>query len=70
MTANNLKGTGDSPNGDSKENLTSAKQVQQDPSIHINGTPVAKTGGQVIGGVIANSGDRIQAENQNGPESI
>jgi len=63
MAANNLNGTTNSLDGELKENLTDTRQVQQDSDEGLD----AKTGGQVKGGVVASSGDRMQDENESGP---
>ena len=68
MATNNLKGKTDLDN-DAKENLTGAGHVQQNSTIHVEGDAIAKVGGQVNGGVVAQSGNRVQAENQDNPES-
>ena len=60
MATNNLKETSDSFDDDSKEIPANLGSVQHDSTVHIN----AKTGGQVIGGVSANTGNRTQAENE------
>jgi hypothetical protein len=69
MTASNLKGTTDSFDGNSKENLASEGQVKHESTVDVNGTLDAKTGGQMNGGVVVQSGNRVEAENQNKPES-
>ncbi|HKC66588.1 MAG TPA: hypothetical protein VKG26_00020 [Bacteroidia bacterium] len=63
MSTNNLDGVPTNrPNG-------SAEQTSHDSIPQVNGTLDAKTGGQMNGGVIMNTGNRIQAENQEGTES-
>jgi|GEM_PF-3697978 len=69
MATNNLKGKPNLDN-DAKENLIGSRPVQQDSTLHVTGDVNDKAGGQVNGGVVANSGNRVQAENQNGPESV
>ncbi len=62
MAANNVKKTADLSNINAKES--------QDTTLQTNGATNIKTGGQMSGGVVAQSGNRsIQTENQKGPES-
>jgi hypothetical protein len=62
MEANNGNGTTNSMDGELKENSNTSRQVEQDPPL--DGT----AGGQVKGGVTAQSGNRMEDENENGPE--
>ncbi|HTA61610.1 MAG TPA: hypothetical protein VK835_04110 [Bacteroidia bacterium] len=64
MATNNLKGTDDSFDDNSKDSQTNLGSVQHDSTVHINGAINAKTGGQMNGGVVINTGDRKQAENE------
>ena len=66
MTKTNLNGTPDAFDGEAKE-----EQPHQNlTTTHVNGALAAKTGGQMNGGVVVQSGNREQSENENGPETV
>jgi hypothetical protein len=70
MTTNNSKSTPNSLDGEFKENVSNVSQVPHDSTIDVNAMAVAKTGGQLNGGVTASSAGRMQATNEEGTENI
>ncbi len=68
MAANNLKKTTKPLNGNLKENPINEELAQQSSPMHTTGALDATTGGQVKGGVTAQSGNRMAAEG--GPEGL
>jgi hypothetical protein len=66
MTANNSKITPNSPDGKLNENIN---HVPHDSTIDVNAIAAATTGGQVKGSVTAQSGNRMQAPNEDGTKN-
>ena len=69
MATNNSKVTPNSLDGEFKENVNNASQVPHDSTTHVNETLAAATGGQVKGGVVVSTGERIQTADEERTEN-
>ncbi|HXD92309.1 MAG TPA: hypothetical protein VNX01_03810 [Bacteroidia bacterium] len=70
MATNNTKSTPNSLDGEFKENVDNASQVPHDSTPNINEPLAAVTGGQVKGGVVAQSAGRMESENEDGTATV